>query len=127
MKRGEVWWASLPGPMGRRPVLVIQSNAFNASRIRSVVVVLITSQLAWEAAPGNVRLAPGDGGVPRASVVNVSQICTIERACLTQRLGVLSQALRDRVDAGVRLVLELPGGAAGGLMETAAEYATAVG
>lgn len=122
MKRGEVWWASLHSPIGRRPVLVVQSNAFNDSRIRSVVVALITSNLVWEGGPGNVRLAQGEGGVPKVSVVNVSQLHTIERANLVERLGILTASLQERVDAGLRLSLQLPGGAAPGAMEAAAEY-----
>lgn len=123
MKRGEVWWASLPGGAGRRPVLVIQSNPFNESRLRSVVVAAVTSKVVWEGAPGNVRLAQGEGGLPRVSVVNVSQIYTVDRACLTERIGVLSAPLRQRLDAGLRLVLELPAGAGRDAMEPAAEYA----
>jgi mRNA interferase MazF len=123
MKRGEVWWASLPGSAGRRPVLVIQSNAFNDSRLRSVVVAVVTSKVVWERAPGNVRLAQGEGGLPKVSVVNVSQVHTVDRACLTERMGALSASFQQRVDAGLRLVLELPAGAGRGAMEPAAEYA----
>jgi mRNA interferase MazF len=123
MKRGEIWWAALPSPIGRRPVLVIQSNRFNESSIRSVVVALITSNLALEAAPGNVRLARGTAGVPKACVVNVSQVYAVERRRLTERAGVLDASLQHRVDAGLRLVLELPAGAdRPGVMEAAGEY-----
>ena len=118
MKRGEVWWASLPEPLGRRPVVVVQSNLFNESRLRSVVVAVITSKLAWDGAPGNVRLAEGEGGVTKVSVINISQLYTIERARLTARAGVLPAAAQQRVDAGLRLVLDL----GGGVMEAAAEY-----
>jgi len=124
MKRGEVWWASLPLPMGRRPVLVVQSNAFNQSRLRSVVVALITSNLSLEAAPGNVRLPEGEGGLSKASVVNVTQILTIDRALLTGQLGALTVERQQRVDAGLRLALGLGGE---GLMETAGEYLVAAG
>src|SRR5689334_22937969 len=109
MKRGEVWWASMPPPMGRRPVVVVQSNHFNDSRIRSVIVTPITSSLALEAAPGNVRLPAGEAGLAKACVVNVSQIYTVHRTQLTERLGSLAPTLQQRVDAGLRLVLELPG------------------
>lgn len=123
MKRGEVWWASLPAPIGRRPVLVIQSNAFNDTRLRSVIVCLITSNLALEGAPGNVRLPAGEAGLPKACVVNISQLYTVERASLTERLGTLAAAFQQRVDLGLRLVLELPGGAGRpGVMEAAGEY-----
>jgi mRNA interferase MazF len=88
MKRGEVWWATLPGPTGsgpgyRRPVLVVQSNPFNLSRIATVVVAAITSNLSLAEAPGNVRLGRGDSGLPRASVVNVSQLVTLDRQRLS--------------------------------------------
>ena len=110
MRRGEVWWASLPDPAGsgpglRRPVLIVQSNPFNESRIATVVVAGITSNLALAEAPGNVRLAKSDSGLPKASVVNVSQLLTVDRAFLTQRIEALSSALMARVEQGVRLVL----------------------
>lgn len=112
MKRGEVWWASLPDPAGsgpglRRPVLIVQSNPFNDSRIATVVVAAITSNLALEQAPGNVRLARGDSGLPKASVVNVSQLLTADRGFLTERAGAIPAPLLQRVDAGLRLVLSL--------------------
>lgn len=123
MKRGEVWWALLPPPMGRRPVLVIQSNPFNRSRLKSVVVALITSNLSLESAPGNVRLPEGEGGVRKASVVNVTQILTIDRTLLTGQLGTLTAERQRYVDAGLRLVLGLSEGSGPGVMEAAAEYA----
>lgn len=123
MKRGEVWWASLPLPMGRRPVVIVQSNPFNQSRLKSVVVALITSNLSLDGAPGNVRLPEGEAGVRKTSVVNVTQILTIDRALLAGRLGVLTAERQQRVDAGLRLVLGLSDDARGGLMEVAAEYA----
>ena len=112
MKRGEVWWASLPeptrsGPGYRRPVLVIQSNPFNQSRISTVVVAVVTSNLALGEAPGNVRLAKSDAGLPRASVINVSQILTIDRTLLTARVKSLPGRVMHRVDEGLRLVLGL--------------------
>lgn len=123
MRRGEIWWASLPSPIGRRPVLIIQSNHFNESRLRSVVVSLITSSLALEGAPGNVRLPGGEAGLPKACVVNISQLHSVDRALLTERLGTLAAAFQRRVDDGLRLVLELPSGAGRpGVMEAAAEY-----
>lgn len=123
MKRGEIWWASLPDPMGQRPVLVVQSNAFNSSGLRSVVVALITSNLSLEGAPGNVRVPQGEAGLSKASVVNVSQVHTLDRARFVKRLGTLTAFLQRRVDDGLRLVLELPAGAGRGVMEPAAEYA----
>lgn len=112
MKRGEVWWASLPEPTGsrpgfRRPVLVVQSNSFNQSRISTVVVAVVTSNVALAEAPGNVRLAKSEAGLPRASVVNVSQLLTIDRALLTLRVKALSGQTMARVDEGLCLVMGL--------------------
>lgn len=112
MRRGEVWWASLPDPAGsgsgfRRPVLVVQSNSFNQSRIATVVVAVITSNLALAEAPGNVRLGKSEAGLPRASVVNVSQLLTIDRALLTIRAKALPNQAVARVDEGLRLVMGL--------------------
>lgn len=112
MKRGEVWWASLPEPMGsgpgfRRPVLIVQSNPFNQSRISTVVVAVVTSNLTLAEAPGNVRLAKAEAGLPKPSVVNVSQVLTIDRDFLTLRVKTLPNRAMQRVDEGLRLVLGL--------------------
>ncbi len=112
MKRGEVWWASLPDPVGsgpglRRPVLVIQSNPFNDSKISTVVVATVTSNLALAAAPGNVRVAKADSGLPQPSVINVSQLSTIDRSRLTERVKSLPAHVIQTVDAGLRKVLAL--------------------
>jgi len=112
MKRGEVWWASLPAPTGsgpgfRRPVLVVQSDPFNQSRIATVVVAVITSNLALADSPGNVRVGRNESGLTKPSVVNVSQIVTLDRQLLTQRIrSVPGTTMRD-VDEGMRLVLGL--------------------
>lgn len=110
MKRGEIWWASLPDPVGsgpgfRRPVLVIQANPFNASRISTVVVAVITSNLALAGAPANVRLAKSDSGLTKASVVNVSQLLTLDRSLLSKRIKILPGRVLTRVDEGLRMVL----------------------
>jgi len=111
MKRGEVWWALLElagsGPGCRRPVPVIQSNSFNQSRISTVVVAVVTSNMALADAPGNVRLAKSDAGLPKTSVVNVSQVLTIDRTLLTLRVKSLPERAMSRVDEGLRLVLGL--------------------
>jgi mRNA interferase MazF len=112
MKRGEVWWASLPDPAGsdpglRRPVLIVQSNPFNDSRISTVVVAVITSNLALANAPGNLRVGRAETGLPKASVVNVSQVITLDRALLTSRVKALPGAVMQQVDAGLRLALGL--------------------
>ena len=112
MKRGEVWWASLPTPTGsgpgfRRPVLVLQSNPFNESRISTVIVAVITSNLALAEAPGNVRLGKSDSGLAKPSVVNVSQVLTLDRVLLTERVRSISAASLSSVNEGLRLVLGL--------------------
>lgn len=112
MKRGEVWWASLPdsvgsGPGYRRPVLVIQSKPFNESHIATVVVAVITTNVALGEAPGNVRLGKSESGLPKPSVVNVSQIITIDKSLLTEKIKSLPGAVMHRVDDGLRLVLSL--------------------
>jgi len=112
VKRGEIWWATLPPPSGsgpgfRRPVLVIQSNPFNDSRISTAIIAVITSNLALADAPGNIRAAKAESGLSKHSVVNVSQILTIDKALLTDRVQPLSAELMQRVDNGLRLVLDL--------------------
>lgn len=112
MRRGEIWWAALPAPSGsgpgfRRPVLIVQSNPFNDSRIATVVVAVITSNLALAEAPGNVRLGKSESGLARPSVVNVSQVITLDRKLLSKRVRPLSGDAIQRVDEGLRLVLGL--------------------
>lgn len=112
MKRGEVWWASLPAPTGsgpgfRRPVVVIQSNPFNQSRIATVVVATITSNLALADAPGNVRVGKTESGLTKPSVVNISQLFTLDRELLTQRVRALPAEAMRTIDDGLGLVLGL--------------------
>ena len=110
--RGEIWWADLPEPRGsepgfRRPVLVIQANSFNRSRIRTVIVAIISSNLHLAEAPGNVLLTAQETGLPRDSVVNVSQLLSLDRSFFTKKFGVLSRKLQENVDACLHLVLGL--------------------
>ena len=112
MKRGEVWWASLPTPTGsgpgfRRPVLVLQSDPFNQSRIATVVVAAVTSNLALADSPGNVRIGRSESGLAKPSVVNVSQVVTLDRQLLTQRIRAVPGTTMHHVDEGLRLVLGL--------------------
>jgi len=112
VKRGEVWWASLSEPGGsdpvyRRPVLVVQADTFNRSRIRTVICAAITSNLRLEAAPGNLRLSSRTSGLKKASVVNVSQLITTDRDRLTEKIKRLDPRTMRRVEEGLRLVLEL--------------------
>lgn len=110
--RGDVWWADLPEPDGsapgyRRPVLVVQSDAFNRSRLATVTVVALTANLRLVDAPGNVLIPARISGLPRDSVANVSQVLTINRARLTQRAGRLTSRVVAQVDDGLRLALGL--------------------
>lgn len=112
MKRGEIWWATLCGPRGseagfRRPVLIVQSDAFNDSRIRTVVAVVVTSNLRLASAPGNVELSTKQSRLPKRSVVNVSQVVTMDKSFLHERAGLLEGSVMQVVDAGLRLVLSL--------------------
>ena len=107
--QGEVWWA-LPEPVGsgpgyRRPVVVVQGEAFNRSRIATAVCVPLTSNLDWAAAPGNVQLPARATGLPKDSVANVSQLVTLDRALLSERAGRLSRKQLDLVLLGIDLVL----------------------
>ena len=112
IRRGEVWWASLPEPAGsepgyRRPVVIIQSNDFNESRIKTVIAVAITTNLRLAGAPGNVALSRKESGLRKDSVANVSQVVTIDKQLLTERERMLPPHLFQRVEAGLKLVLHL--------------------
>lgn len=112
MRRGEVWWADLPDPTRsepgfRRPVIIIQADEFNRSRIRTVIVAVLTSNEALAAAPGNVALTKRSTGLARDSVVNVSQIITLDKTFLTERVGRLSERKFKEIEDGLRLVLAL--------------------
>jgi len=109
ISQGEIWWAELGAPSGsepgfRRPVVVVQGEAFNRSSLRTAVCVSLTSNLRWADAPGNVLLTARSTGLARASVVNVSQVVTLDRAVLTERVGRLSAAKLDLVLAGIDVV-----------------------
>ena len=112
MQRGEIWWAALPTPKGsgpgkRRPVLIVQSDAFNASRIQTAIAAVITSNLELAAAPGNILLRRRETKLSKDSVVNVSQLITLDRSFLTERVTELPKRLAGALDEGLRLVLGL--------------------
>ncbi len=112
MWRGEIWWASLPdllgsGPGYRRPVVVIQSDPFNESRINTVIVAVITSNMSLGAAPGNTLLERNVSMLSSDSVVNVSQILTVDRSLLTERISNLPDGIMSAIDDGLRLVMDL--------------------
>jgi mRNA interferase MazF len=111
--RGEVWWANLPVPRGsepgyRRPVLVVSSDNYNRSSIATVVVASITSNEILAGAPGNVRITKRQSGLPKASVVNVSQLLTVSKDALAEHAGTLSDSVMSNVNAGLVRVLGLP-------------------
>lgn len=108
--QGEVWWADLPEPAGsapgfRRPVVIVQGEAFNRTRISTVVCVVLTSNLKWAAAPANVRLPAANTGLPKDSVANVSQVLTLDRSRLIERVGRLSERSLRLVLAGIDVML----------------------
>ena len=108
--QGEIWWADLGDPAGsspgyRRPVIVVQGNSFNRSRIATVVCVPLTSNLTWANAPGNVLIAAKESGLPKDSVANASQILSLDRGVLTERVGRLTSKLLRVVLSGIDVVL----------------------
>jgi len=112
MRRGEIWWASLREPAGsgpgfRRPILIVSANSFNESRINTVVAAVMTSNLRLAEAPGNVRVPSKGTGLAKPSVVNVSQVITVDKIFLTERIGQLPPRVLVEVEEGLRLVLSI--------------------
>jgi mRNA interferase MazF len=112
VERGQVWWADLGEPDGsapgfRRPVVIVQSDAFNRSRIRTAIAVVLTANLRLVDAPGNVLVPAKASGLPRDSVANVSQVLTLDKEFLTELAGRLKGPVLSDVDSGLRLVLGL--------------------
>ena len=108
--QGEVWWADLAEPRGsepgyRRPVLVVQGDSFNRSKIATAVCVPLTSNLKWEDVPGNIRLTARETGLPRDSVANASQILTLDQADLEERIGRIPRRKLEVVFAGIDVML----------------------
>ena len=110
--RGDVWWADLEDPRGsapgfRRPVVIVQADAFNRSRLQTVIAVTLTSNLVLVEAPGNVLVARKVSGLPKDSVANVSQVVTLDRDYLSERVAKLPRQTMAAIDAGLRVVLDL--------------------
>ena len=110
--RGEIWWADLPTPKGsepgfKRPVLIVQSDHFNRSRIQTVLAVVLTSNLRLANAPGNVLLAASKTGLPKDSVANVSQVITIDKSSLLEMAGKLENVPMGAVEDGLKVILGL--------------------
>ena len=110
VERGQIWWVDLGEPAGsepgfRRPILVVQSDAFNRSRLRTVLAVVLTSNLRLVEAPGNVLIPAKAASLPKDSVANVSQVITVDRDFLTEPAGRIRGQLLKDVESGLRLVL----------------------
>ncbi|MFP3940348.1 MAG: type II toxin-antitoxin system PemK/MazF family toxin [Thermoanaerobaculia bacterium] len=110
VSQGDVWWADLPEPMGsgpglRRPVVVVQGEGLNRSRIATAVCVPLTSNLQWAAAPGNVLLKSRFTGLPKDSVANVSQVVALDRGVLAERVARLSRRKLELILDGLDVVL----------------------
>ena len=111
INQGDVYWVSLREPFGsepgyRHPHVVIQNNLFNRSRIGTVVVASLTSNLRRAKAPGNVLMGKGEANLPKKSVVNISQIFTVNKNDLKEKIGTLSPKRMDRILIGIRLLTE---------------------
>jgi len=112
IERGKIWWAELREPVGsepgyKRPLLIVQANDFNKSRINTILALALTSNLPLANAPGNVLLPKHITGLPKDSVANVSQIITIDKRFLTECIGTLPPGIMRRVDSSLRLALSL--------------------
>lgn len=110
ISQGEIWWADLPAPTGsgpgfRRPVVVVQSDAFNRSRIATVVCVPLTTNLTWAESPGNVLLTAQGTNLAKNSVANPSQVIAIDKSLLVERVSKLSRVKLDLILAGLDIVL----------------------
>lgn len=112
-KQGEIWWAGLDATRGsepgyKRPVVIVQSNSFNKSKLRTIIVVVITSNLYLAKAPGNIRLGTTKTiGLNKESVINVSQIITLDKSFLTEKAGKLNNNQRQALNEGLKLVLDI--------------------
>ena len=108
--QGEIWWADLPAPTGsgpgfRRPVVVVQGDALNQSRIATVICLPLTSNVKWAIAPGNLSLSARVTGLPKDSVANVSQLISLDKSLLTGRVGKLPHSKLELLFSGIDLVL----------------------
>ena len=111
IKQGDIFWVDLPPPRGsapgyRHPYVVVQNNVFNASWINTVVICSLTSNLKRSAAPGNVLLKKGEANLRKSSVVNISQVQTVDKSDLGKKIGTLPLARIEKIIAGLRLLIE---------------------
>ncbi len=112
MIRGEIWWAQLPSPRGlepgkKRPVLVIQADSFNRSAINSVICVVITSNTSLAASPGNILLEKSESGLDKASVINFSQIITLDKAYFIEIVSMLSKPIIFKINNSLKIIFDM--------------------
>jgi len=112
IQRGDIYWVDLGRPMAsepakRRPVVVVQADSFNASRINTVLAAVITSNQRLAAAPGNLVLSRQDSRLSKDSVVNVSQVVTLDKGALSERVASLAPEVMTQISTGLRLALDL--------------------
>lgn len=112
IERGEIWWADLGEPRGsspglEHPIVIIQSDNFNQTKINTVIVALVTSNLARAEMPGNIRLSTRASGLEKESVINITQLFTVDKTDLMEFIGTLSSKKLEQIDEGLRLVLSL--------------------
>ena len=111
VKQGDIYWVDLGDPVGSapgflHPHVIVQNDTFNQSKIRTVVVCALTSNLKRASAPGNVLLEPGEANLPKQSVVNISQVFTVDRSQLAEKIGTLSPRRVRQIIDGLQLLLE---------------------
>ena len=112
MIKGQIWWANLPDPRRsepgfKRPVLIIQSDIFNKSNIRTIICAVITTNTKLAKAPGNLLLQKVDSHLPKESVINISQLITIDKSYLRRLVGTLNKRIMKKVDEGLKIVFDL--------------------
>ena len=111
IKQGDIFWIDLPAPRGsesgyRHPHVVIQNNIFNSSKINTVVVCALTSNIRRASSPGNVLLKKGEANLPKASVINITQIITLNKLELEEKIGTLSPKRIEEINNGIKLLIE---------------------
>ncbi len=112
MIRGEIWWADLGLPFGsepgfKRPVVIIQDDSFNKSKIQTVIVASITTNLNLADAPGNVYIESEESGLSKVGVINISQISTIDKRRLIERVKILPSSIMEELDFGIKIILNI--------------------
>lgn len=114
IRRGQVWWTDLGVPRGaspgfERPVVVVQANGFNKTDIDSVIIAISTTNLRLARMPGNVQIPAGTAGLREDSVINITQLFTVDKTDMLELLGSVPSSIMQQIDEGLRLVLSLPG------------------